>query len=201
MVEEFVGGQLAQSAAAVRFEWGPTGAAALGTKDECLVVIDVLSFTTAVTVATGRGIAVLPCRLPDPGARALAAVNGAELAVRRRDMSREHPWSLSPAALARAPFTPRLVLPSPNGSAIAAAARGVVVAACLRNAAAGATWALQHGYGTEERPIAVIASGERWPDGSLRPALEDGLGAGAVLGPLSAAGCRLSAACGHGRGL
>jgi 2-phosphosulfolactate phosphatase len=109
-------------------------------------------------------------------------------------MSREHPWSLSPAALTSAPFTPRLVLPSPNGSAIAAAApRGVVVAACLRNAPAAATWALQHGYGTDERPIAVIASGVRWPDGSLRLALEDGLGAGAVLAHLLAAGCRLSA--------
>jgi 2-phosphosulfolactate phosphatase len=193
MVEEFVGGQLAQSAAAVRFEWGPTGAAALEATAGCLVVIDVLSFTTAVTVATGRGIAVLPWRLSDPGAEALAAANGAELAVRRRDMSGEHPWSLSPGALTSAPFTPRLVLPSPNGSAIAAAARGVVVAACLRNAAAAAAWALQHGYGTDERPIAVIASGERWPDGSLRPALEDGLGAGAVLAHLSAAGCRLSA--------
>jgi 2-phosphosulfolactate phosphatase len=193
MVEELVGRQLAQSAAAVRFEWGPTGAAALGAIGGCLVVIDVLSFTTAVTVATGRGIAVLPCRLSDPGCEALAAANGAELAVPRRVQSREHPWSLSPAALARAPFTPRLVLPSPNGSAIAARARGVVVAACLRNAAAAATWVLQHGYGTDERPVAVIASGERWPDGSLRPALEDGLGAGAVLWHLSTAGCRLSA--------
>jgi 2-phosphosulfolactate phosphatase len=193
MVEEVLGGQLAQSAAAVRFEWGPTGAAALGTKDRCLVVIDVLSFTTAVTVATGRGIAVIPCRLSDPGAQALAAANGAKLAARRRDVSREHPWSLSPAALASAPFTPRLVLPSLNGSAIAASAQGVVVAACLRNAAAAATWALQHGYGMDERPVAVIASGERWPDGSLRPALEDGLGAGAVLWHLRTAGCRLSA--------
>lgn len=187
------GGLLDQSATAVRFEWGPAGAAALGATDGCLIVVDVLSFTTAVTVATGRGIAVLPCQLSDPGARALAVASRAELAVRRRDMSREHPWSLSPAALASAPFTPRLVLPSPNGSAIAATARGVVVAACLRNAAAAATWALQHGYGRAERPVAVIASGERWPDGSLRPALEDGLGAGAVLWHLSTAGCRLSA--------
>jgi len=85
------------------------------------------------------------------------------------------------------------VLPSPNGSAIAAAAAGVVVGACLRNAASAANWALRSGYGTGKRPIAVIAAGERWPDGSLRPALEDGLGAGAVLYHLRLAGCELSA--------
>jgi 2-phosphosulfolactate phosphatase len=164
----------------------------LSEKDGCLVVIDVLSFTTAVTVAVGRGMAVLPYRLSDPGAEAFAAAHGAELAVRRRDASQDHPWSLSPVALASAPFTPSLVLPSPNGSAIAAAAEGVVVAACLRNAAAAASWALRSGYGMAKRPIAVIAAGERWPDGSLRPALEDGLGAGAVLHHLRLAGCELS---------
>ncbi len=172
---------------------GPTGAEMLSEPNGCLVVIDVLSFTTAVTVAVGRGIGVLPYRLFDPGAGAFAAAQGAELAVRRREASKDHPWSLSPAALANAPFTPRLVLPSPNGSAIAAAAEGVVVACCLRNAAAVAAWTVDSGYGTRKRPIAVIAAGERWPDGSLRPALEDGLGAGAVLHYLRLAGCEMSA--------
>ena len=32
--------------------------------------------------------------------------------------------------------------------------------------------------------VAVIPCGEKWPDGSLRPALEDWLGAGAVIGSL-----------------
>jgi len=95
------------------------------------VVVDVLTFSTAVSVAVGRGIAVLPYDLAEPGAEQFAASRGAQLAVRSRDVSASQPWSLSPRSLMAGPFTPRLVLPSPNGSAIAAAARGVVVAACL----------------------------------------------------------------------
>jgi 2-phosphosulfolactate phosphatase len=186
----------------VRFEWGPAGAAALAPSSSCLVVVDVLSFSTAVTVAAEAGTRVYPCAWRDESAAEFARSQQAELAVGRRAVSAARPWSLSPAALRRAPFTPRLVLPSPNGSAICAAAAtsegaasvedaaagegarereggATVIAGCLRNAAAVGRF-LRGSPG----PVTVIAAGERWPDGSLRPALEDLLGAGAILAAL-----------------
>jgi 2-phosphosulfolactate phosphatase len=76
------------------------------------------------------------------------------------------------------------------------AAHNAVVASCLRNASAVGRWLIAQGYGTLGHPVVVVASGERWPDGSLRPALEDALGAGAVLHHLNSAGCALSAEAG-----
>lgn len=173
----------------VRFEWGPTGAQHLASDAACLVVVDVLSFTTSVTVAVEAGTQVFPYAWRDETATAFAQNKTAALAVGRRAATSASPWSLSPAALRQAPFTPRLVLPSPNGSAIAAAADdSTVVAGCLRNATAVGRWLARHGYGTTERPIVVIAAGERWPDGSLRPALEDLLGAGAIIAELESRG-------------
>jgi 2-phosphosulfolactate phosphatase len=70
----------------------------------------------------------------------------------------------------------------PNGARVALAAAGaasVVFAGCLRNAGAVADAAQRAG-----RSFNVIPSGERWADGSLRPSLEDWIGAGAILGRL-----------------
>jgi 2-phosphosulfolactate phosphatase len=41
-------------------------------------------------------------------------------------------------------------------------------------------------------PVTVIASGERWPDGSLRPAYEDLIGAAAIISLLIQAGLQPS---------
>ncbi|MFF4185438.1 2-phosphosulfolactate phosphatase [Streptomyces sp. NPDC001691] len=175
----------------VRFEWGLTGAQRLAPNVSCLVVVDVLSFTTSVTVAVESGARVFPYAWRDETAFAFARHQAAELAVGRRETTSTSPWSLSPAALRKAPYTPRLVLPSPNGSTIAAeAGDATVVAGCLRNAMAVGRWLALHGYGGPERPVGVIAAGERWPDGSLRPALEDAYGAGAIIAELCRQGAR-----------
>lgn len=179
----------AQVGFGTRFEWGPVGAERIAAGVTCLVVVDVLSFTTSVSVAVESGTRVLPYRWRDGSAAAFAAERDAELAVGRRMATAARPWSLSPAALRRAPATPRLVLPSPNGSAIAAAAgTATVLAACLRNADAVGRWLAARGYGTADRPVGVVAAGERWPDDGLRPAVEDLLGAGAVIASLHAHG-------------
>ena len=175
----------AQEDYAIRFDWGPAGAASVGPPGATVVIVDVLSFTTAVGVAIERGIAVYPAHPDGDMAASLArSVRGA-LAVDRRNASDEHPWSLSPARLRAAPAPARLVLPSPNGSAIAAAAGGRVVAASLRNPSAVAAWLSDE---VDEQGVTVVAAGERWPDGSLRPALEDLLGAAAVLSALARRG-------------
>jgi 2-phosphosulfolactate phosphatase len=171
-----------QAQAAVRFAWGLREAQAAGAPGAAFVIVDVLSFSTAVTVAVGRGTTVYPHAWPDPGAEAFAAGRAAALAVPRRDVDAGHPWSLSPADLLAAPAPERLVLPSPNGSAISAAlAAGQVVAGCLRNATAVARWLEDHSFLTRRHPSVIVAAGERWPGGALRPALEDLLGAGAII--------------------
>jgi 2-phosphosulfolactate phosphatase len=171
----------------VQFERGEAGLRALAPGAAVIIIVDVLSFSTAVDVAVNRGACVLPYRYADTTARDFARREGALLAVPRDRRTAEEPFTLSPATLANLPEGARLVLPSPNGStllAIAAEIAGArVVVGCLRNAAAVAAFAASH---SPERAIAVIAAGERWPDGSLRPALEDDLGAGAIIAALDA---------------
>jgi 2-phosphosulfolactate phosphatase len=180
------GAIFAQDGFSVRFEWGLSGAKALAPGVEVLVIVDVLSFTTAVEVATARGAYVYPYRYRDDSAKEFARCIGAMLAVSRQDISTETPYSLSPASLAAIPASTRLVLPSPNGSAISVLAAELgrpILAGCLRNAAAVAAAARARG-----NVIGVIASGERWADGSLRPSYEDLVGAGAIMEGLSDGG-------------
>jgi 2-phosphosulfolactate phosphatase len=187
-------GVFSQPGAGARFDWGPAGAAELARVCSVLVVVDVLSFTTAGDVAVSRGTRIHPFPW-NREAHAFAERIGAAVAVGRRQVTAESPWSLSPAALLAAPAVPDLVLPSPNGAAICSAAgsTGVpVVAAGLRNASAVARRLHGEGYGTGTAAVGVIAAGELWPDGTLRPCVEDLLGAALVLDGLSVRGSSLS---------
>ncbi len=164
-------------------EWGARGIQALAWC-ELFVIVDVLSFSTCVDIACARGAEVLPWSSDadghmDDGGREHARRHRALLAERSRAADA---LSLSPASLTRIESGTRLVLPSPNGASLSrlAAAHGEVLCACLRNADAVAR-AVEARAPTA---VAVIPAGERWPDHSLRPALEDWLGAGAVIAGL-----------------
>ena len=119
---------LDQSPSPIRLEWGLTGA--LRVPADVAIVVDVLSFTTSVSIACDRGATVWPCPWRDDRAPRLAAAHQARLAV-GRSVAGPGDVSLSPASVLAADPLERLVLPSPNGSTIAAAlaARSTVAAA------------------------------------------------------------------------
>lgn len=162
----------------VRFEWGLSGVQTLAPASDVMVIVDVLSFTTCVDIVVGNGGFVFPYRGKPDAVAGYAKAVGAVFASHKRQ--REVAYSLAPSSLLAVPEGTRLVLPSPNGSTLSLATGDVhTVAGCLRNAAAVAAQASQLG-----KRISVIAAGERWPDGLLRPALEDLIGAGAIISHL-----------------
>jgi 2-phosphosulfolactate phosphatase len=159
---------------ACRCEWGAAATSALAPAD-VTIVVDVFSFTTCVDVAVSQGVAILPYAWADDTAAEFARRHGAELAGKRRKTR----YSLAPESYLDAPAGLRCVLPSPNGAQVTLAAAGTapnILAGSLRNARAVGEAALAIGS-----TFNVIPAGERWRDGSLRPALEDWLGAGAIL--------------------
>ena len=174
----------AQEGFSVGFDWGPVGAGVV--VGNIVAVVDVLSFTTAVTVAADLGIDVYPYRWRDETAVAYAKQYDATLAVGRKQAG-PGDVSLSPATIRRASGIERLVLPSPNGSTIAqqlSDSGAAVIAVSLRNRIAAAAWVTQQFAEQPEQKVVAIAAGERWKDGTLRPAVEDLWGAGGFLSAL-----------------
>lgn len=160
----------------IYFDQGLDGLRELAGRCRTLVVVDVLSFSTAVDVAVSAGARVLPLPWRDERAAARAREAGAALAGPRA----HDRWSLSPSSLRTLPPGELLALPSPNGAALCAAASADhVLVGGLRNASAVARAAV-------ELPVGVVAAGERrgGDDGPLRPAVEDLLGAGAIIAAL-----------------
>ncbi|MFC6154742.1 2-phosphosulfolactate phosphatase [Nocardioides yefusunii] len=176
-----------QSGHRVRFEWGGQGAATV--KADVAVVVDVLSFTTSLTVAVERGIEVFPFEWRDSRGTEHALRHGASLAVSRIEAKADaRHVSISPTAINQMEGIERLVLTSPTGAKVAFSlidSKTKVVAASLRNADAVADHVVRVADALgRKRSVVVIAAGEQWPDGTLRPGVEDLWGAGAVIAGL-----------------
>jgi 2-phosphosulfolactate phosphatase len=163
----------------VELEWGPVGAGVLAARCPVIVVCDVLSFSTTVTIAAAAGVRIRPHPWKDESAAALAARVDALLAgPRGSDIS------LSPVSMRGLARGSVVVLPSPNGamcSLTAAEGGAMVIAGCLRNAAAVARWCEARGL-----DVGLVSAGEQWPDGTMRPAYEDWVGAGLIAAHLAA---------------
>lgn len=164
-----------QRESAVRFEWGLAGLEALAPESDVIVIVDVLSFTTSVDIVVANGGVAFPYRGTPEALPGFARDRNAHAAPPGRTAGPG--FTLAPSSLVDAPPGTRVVLPSPNGSLLSLSTGDVpTLAGCLRNAASVARRARELG-----QRITVIAAGERWPDRSLRPALEDLLGAGAII--------------------
>jgi 2-phosphosulfolactate phosphatase len=181
-----------QDGFAYRLAWGSEGLDALAPHVAVVVVVDALRFTSAVSAAVEAGATVVPARWADEQAASDAAAQGAVLAGRRED---GRP-SLSPTDLLTMRPGVRLVLPSPNGATVSVRAfelgTPTVLAGCFRNATATARRARELAAGGS---IGIVACGERWPHGPLRHAVEDLLGAGAVLAALDPSGASSAPCC------
>jgi len=177
-----------------RLESGRSGATAAADRGDIIVIVDVLSFSTSVAVAVDRGAFIYPCPM-GKDAGAIAARIGGTAAVRRREVPLKGRFSLSPLTYAHIGPGQKVVVASPNGATCSACAAGsdFVLAGALVNAsAAGAV--VSELMSREKKSLSVIACGEieRFPDGGreMRWALEDYLGAGAIMSHL---GCSKSA--------
>jgi len=156
----------------VRTVWGLAGLHAVAPHVDAVVIVDVLSFSTACAVAREAGAEVVP-HDPDREPPSDVRVAGPR--------SKTEP-SLSPVSLVGLPPHTRIVIPSPNGSRLMARSRWLglpATTACLRD---------RHGVAgalDDVERIGIVAAGERWSDGSIRFALEDWLGAGALAAALT----------------
>jgi 2-phosphosulfolactate phosphatase len=163
----------------VKCEWGACGIEQLAPHSDVIIIVDVLSFSTCVDVAVGRGASVYPYRWRDESAVTFAESIAGVLARSRRQA--QGSYSLSPVSLLKIPSGTRLILPSLNGSTLSTATGSTpTLAGCLRNARAVAAAAEVIG-----RRVTLIPAGEKWQDDSLRPAIEDLIGAGAIISYLS----------------
>ena len=171
-----------------RLEWGRRGAAAAAARGDILVVVDVLSFSSAVVTAVEMGGMVYPCAEEEsPVARAEDV--GGVAAVHRGRVPKEGRYSLSPLSFLDLPCGERVVLASPNGATCCrhAGEAALIICGALLNRSAVAE-RLGILLGESDRGVSIVAAGERWEDpaeeGQLRFAIEDYLGAGAIIAAL-----------------
>ncbi len=177
----------AQTPFRVRLEWGRRGARAAAGRGDILVVVDSLCFSTNVAIAVSRGGTIIPCAKGEDTPER-AALLRAEIAVHRNAVPVRGRFSLSPVSLRAATPGTRILMASPNGATCSRYGDAVpaLFTGSFLNARVVADAVTAYLSQSAEQAVTVLACGERWDepdadDGNLRFAVEDYLGAGAVI--------------------
>ncbi len=178
-----------QSPFRVRLAWGKQGALHAAAQGDLLLLCDVLRFSSAAVTAAANGGLIYPCRTLLEAAK-IVREQKAVLAVSSAQVPHHGQYSLSPQSFLEMTPGEKVVLPSRNGSVCASLAEtgAAVWAGCLLNAEAAGREA-QREAERLGKAITVLACGERGASSQegeeTRFALEDYLGAGAILNALS----------------
>ena len=187
----------------VHIEWGAIGAALAADRGDVVVLVDVFSFSTTLSIAVSRDFTCLiysDAEIESLGGPAMAAIRlGAKPLSRQRGAGPDS-VSLSPAGLLTAERGQRVVFTSLSGATVVGAASKApaLLVGAPRNATAAAELAARMLARTRAGRITVVACGERWSSvepgvAGFRPAVEDWLGAGAICAALADRGYSLSA--------
>ncbi|MEW6737755.1 MAG: 2-phosphosulfolactate phosphatase [Acidobacteriota bacterium] len=168
-----------------KLDWGWYGSRKAAERGDIIVIVDTLSFSTAVITAVHNGAIIYPCPLTDDPIKFALQVD-AEAAVARKDVPSKGRFSLSPLTYLNLAPNIRIVLQSPNGAMCACSGKDVpyLFIGTLINAkaVAGAVSKILNG---SDLAVTIIACGERWThsneDAGMRVAIEDYLAAGAIL--------------------
>ena len=169
--------------------WGRRGAQQAAERGDILVVVDTLRFSTAASTAVHHGGLIYPCSVDEATSNELARRVGGEVAIGWHGSATPSRFTLSPSSyLAIEPGT-RVVLPSPNGATCCQYGNSTpaLFVGALVNAQAVAE-AISQLLTASNLNVTILACGERWrvpaEEGVLRFALEDYVGAGAIISAL-----------------
>jgi 2-phosphosulfolactate phosphatase len=192
----------------IHLEWGKTGAQLAATKQQIVVLVDVLSFSTSLSIACNRGATVLAYSLSE-----LKELGGLKVAAKIMDAQASQPnagrVSLSPTWMSTVQQGDRIIATSLNGASCAAICdpSPLVLLGCLRNSTATAKRIAAELSHTPKVRVTIVPCGERWSSliddkkvgdkeignrKDWRPGIEDWLGAGAIANALSVLGLTLS---------
>lgn len=175
-----------QSPFQCRMDWGPKGTYEAASRNDIIIIVDVLSFSSTVVSALHHGAIIYPFPM-EGDVNTFGASIGAEVLFDRREGRKLDRPSLSPVSFNQTHKDKKFVLCSPNGATCTKLSGKVpaLLIGSLLNAYAVAKVANELQKRTKVN-ITVIACGERWDnvkenEDKLRPCIEDYLGAGAIL--------------------